>query len=61
MEWQSDEEICLLVRDEQTRRFLFNVKALQALGINPVEGRLCGYPTKEQPTTAEAEEDFSAT
>jgi hypothetical protein len=27
---KSDQEICLFVRDEQTLRFLFNVKALQA-------------------------------
>ena len=37
MERKSNEEICLFVRDEQTSRFLFNAKALQALGINPVE------------------------
>jgi hypothetical protein len=37
MERKSDEEICLFVRDEQTGRFVFNAKALRALGINPVE------------------------
>jgi hypothetical protein len=42
-----DEEICLFVRDEQTRRLLFNAKALQALGINPVEARQRGYPIEE--------------
>ena len=36
MERKSGEEISLFVRDEQTGRFLFNAKALQALGINPV-------------------------
>ena len=60
MERKLDEEICPFVRDEQTGRFLFNAKALQALGINPVEARQRGYPTKEQPTMAEAEEDLTA-
>jgi hypothetical protein len=36
VETKSGEEICLFVRDEQTGRFLFNAKALQALGISPV-------------------------
>jgi hypothetical protein len=53
-------EICLFVRDGQTRRFLFNVKALQALGINAVEAHQRGYPIKEQPPMAEAEEDLTA-
>ena len=43
MERVSDEEICLFVRDEQTGRFLFNAKALQALGINPVDAQQRGY------------------
>jgi len=51
---QSDEEICLFVRDEQTGRFLFNAKALQALGINPVEAQQRGYRLKEQPALAGA-------
>jgi hypothetical protein len=42
VERKPDEEICLLVRDPQTRRFLFNVKALQALGINAVEAQQRG-------------------
>jgi hypothetical protein len=46
MEGKSGEEICLLVRDEQTGRFLFNAMALQALGINPVEAMQRGYPLK---------------
>ena len=45
---KSDEEICLFVRDEQSGRFLFNAKALQASGINPVEAQQRGYPLKEQ-------------
>ncbi len=40
----SGEEICLFVRDERTGRFLFNTRALQALGINPVEAQQRGYP-----------------
>jgi soluble lytic murein transglycosylase-like protein len=51
---RSGEEICLFVRDEQTGRFLFNAKALQALGINPVEAQQRGYPMKEQSALAEA-------
>ncbi len=55
---KSDEEICLFVRDEQSGRFLFNAKALQALGINPVEAQQRGYPLKEQSTLAEAVKDL---
>jgi hypothetical protein len=39
MERKSDEEISLFVRDRQTGRFLYNAKALQALGINPAEAQ----------------------
>jgi hypothetical protein len=60
VERKPDEEICLFVRDGQTRRLLFNVKALQPLGINAVEARQRGYPIKEQPPMAEAEEDLTA-
>ena len=48
METKSGEEICLFVRDEQTGRFLFNAKTLQALGINPVEAQQLGYQLKDQ-------------
>jgi hypothetical protein len=48
MERKSDEEISLFVRDGQTRRFLYNVRALQALGINPAEARERGYPMNER-------------
>lgn len=52
------EEICLFVRDEQTGRFLFNAKALQALGISPVAAQQRGYPLKGQSSAlAEAVED----
>jgi hypothetical protein len=54
---KSGEEICLFVRDEQTGRLLFNAKALQALGINPVEAQQRGYPMKEQSAMAEAVKD----
>jgi hypothetical protein len=47
VERKPNEEICLLVRDPQTRRFLFNAKALQALGINAVEAQQRGYPIEE--------------
>ena len=55
-----DEEICLLVRDQETRRFLFNVKALQALGINAEEAQQRGYPIEERSPLAEAEKDLTA-
>ena len=35
MDRKSDEEISLFVRHEQTGRFLFNDRALQALGLDP--------------------------
>jgi hypothetical protein len=53
---KSGEEICLFVRDEQTGRLLFNAKALQALGINPVEAQQRGYPMKERSALAERRE-----
>ena len=58
MNRKSDEEICLFVRDEQSGRFLFNAKELQALGINPVEAQQRGYPLKEQSALAEAVKDL---
>jgi hypothetical protein len=60
MERKSDEEICLFVRDERTGHFLFNAKALRALGINPVEAQQRGYPMKEQSALAEEAEDLIA-
>ncbi len=53
MERNSGEEICLFVRDDQTGRFLFNAKALQALGINPVEAKERGYLMKGQSASAD--------
>ena len=55
MERKPDEEICLLVRDPQTRRFLFNAKALRVLGINAVEAQQRGYPIEGRSPMA----DFS--
>ena len=52
---QSHKEIGLFVRDEVTGRFLFNTKALQALGIDPVQAQQRGYLMKqpsEAPETA---------
>jgi hypothetical protein len=34
---------------------VFNAKALQVLGINPIEARERGYPMKEQPAMIEEE------
>jgi hypothetical protein len=48
MEKKSGEEISLFVRDEQTGRFLYNAKALQALGIDPGEAQQRGHPTNER-------------
>jgi hypothetical protein len=54
------EEINLFVRDDQTGRLLFNAKALQALGINPVEAQQRGYAVKEPSDLSEAAEDLAA-
>ena len=40
---RSDENIRLFVRHEQTRRIVFNAKALQVLGIDPIQARERGY------------------
>jgi hypothetical protein len=54
MERQSDDQISLFVRDERTGRLVSNAKALQALGINPLEAQQCGYQMKEQSALADA-------
>jgi hypothetical protein len=41
---KSDEEIALFVRDERTGRFLFNDRAIQALGLDPIQLHQRGYP-----------------
>ena len=57
MQRKSNEEICLFVRDEQSGRFLFDARALQALGIDPVKAQQRGYPLKD---VAEATEELAA-
>ncbi len=56
MERKSEEDITIFIRDEQSRRVVFNAKALQALGIDPMEARQRGYCIKEQSETGT---DFS--
>ena len=60
MENKTDDEICLFVRDEQTGRFLYNAKALQVLGIDPMKAQQRGYPLNEQSALAEQVKDFPA-
>jgi hypothetical protein len=57
MQRKSEEEIYLFVRDERSGRFLFNTQALRALGIDPVEAGICGYPLND---VAETTEEFAA-
>jgi len=47
MKIKSDDEISLFVRDEQTGRFMFNARALQALGLNPMQAKQRGYFVEE--------------
>jgi hypothetical protein len=44
---KSEDQITLFVRDGKTGRYVFNVKALMALGLDPEEARERGYPLKE--------------
>jgi hypothetical protein len=44
---KSDEEVTLFIRDQMTGRYVFNAKALKALGVDPTEARERGYPLKE--------------
>ncbi len=60
MQSDADAEICLFIRDEKTDRFVFNAKALQALGINPVEALQRGYRVKEHSGLATLAKDFTA-
>ena len=53
MENKTDDEICLFVRDEQTGHFLYNAKALQVLGIDPMKAQQRGYPLNEQSALTE--------
>ena len=45
---QFDNQIALFVRDERTGRYVFNARALKALGIDPVEAQDRGYPLKDE-------------
>jgi len=51
MDRKSDEEIILFVRDERTGRFLFNDRAVQALGLDPIQLHQCGYPVSGPKTS----------
>lgn len=44
MQIQTDTELSLFVRDSATRRFVFNSKAIEALGLSPKELAQRGYP-----------------
>jgi hypothetical protein len=44
---KSDNQVILFIRDERTGRYVFNAKALQALGVDPAEARERGYSLKE--------------
>jgi hypothetical protein len=58
VEGKWDEGISLFVRDEQNGRFLFNAKALQALGIDPAEARQRGYPHHDANSSSSAFASF---
>ena len=45
---ESDETISLFLRDERTGRRVFNARALQALGIDPVDVHERGFPISHQ-------------
>jgi hypothetical protein len=51
VERKSEEDITIFIRDEQSRRVVFNAKALQALGIDPMEAQQRGYCIKQQSET----------
>jgi hypothetical protein len=44
MQIQVDTEVSLFVRDPATGRFVFNSKAIAALGLSPKELAQRGYP-----------------
>jgi hypothetical protein len=56
MDRKSDEEISIFVRNEQTGRFLFNARALQALGLDPAQMQQRGYLVKELEVPKEVSE-----
>ena len=44
MQIEVDAEVSLFVRDPATGRFVFNSKAIEALGLSPTELAQRGYP-----------------
>jgi hypothetical protein len=44
---KSENQITLFIRDEKTGRYVFNAKALKALGVDADEARGRGYSLKE--------------
>jgi hypothetical protein len=52
-----DHQITLFIRDEKTGRYIFNSKALKALGIDPTIARELGYPLKD---SSEPESNLAA-
>jgi hypothetical protein len=59
MQIEADAEVSLFVRDRATGRLVFNAKAIQALGLSPVELAQRGYPLGDEiasPTTTVLED-----
>jgi hypothetical protein len=50
MKHELQEPVELFVRDEQTRRFMFNARALQVLGIDPKWMLERGHPVNDSET-----------
>jgi hypothetical protein len=48
MSQRSNNQITLFIRDGKTGRYMFNAKALKALGIDPAVARELGYPLNEE-------------
>jgi hypothetical protein len=44
MQIEADEEVSLFLRNPMTGRLVFNLKAVQALGLSPAELAQRGYP-----------------
>jgi hypothetical protein len=52
MQIEGDEEVSLFVRDRITGRLVFNSKAIEALGLSPVELTERGYPVDREASPA---------
>ena len=62
MQIDSDAQLSLFVRDLATGRFVFNSKAIEALGLSPAELVQRGYPLESQiPSLAMGHEDEPVT